>query len=194
MPTAFTVPTPHPAPQAFPAFHSRSPAHTTATLKQTAEKASAHRLAPGVALAEMSPCDHLSLEWPVALPLSQGLLFKLPGKAPPRLQAWCLLLSAALQLLLQLSSFPGLPTHTSLPHPCPLAFSDCGCISGKRSSLRITHNSGLVRRVRAAPVTPQWVLLAGTQGRITLALQAWPALDGSGILILTGLFLPHKPL
>lgn len=41
---------------------------------------------------------------------------------------------------------------------------------------------------------PSGVLLAGTQGSITMALQAWLALNGSGALILTGLLLLHRPL
>lgn len=43
-------------------------------------------------------------------------------------------------------------------------------------------------------VTPQRVLLAGTQGSIYEALQALPASGRSGALILTGLFLPCQSL
>lgn len=97
-----------PAPQAFPAFHGRSASHTTAALR----KVPARCLAPAVALAEMSPGDHMSVEWPAALPLSQILLCKLPSKeALPRPRAWCLLF-AALQLLPH--NLPRLPGHT----PC----------------------------------------------------------------------------
>lgn len=95
---------------------------------------------------------------------------------------------AALQHL----SWP--PWSHPLPLPCPLAFSGCGCSSRERSPLRITHNLSFLRRVGEAPVTPQWVLLAVTQGSVTLALQAWLALSGSGALNLTGLLLLHRPL
>lgn len=165
MPPAFTAPT---APQAFPAFHSRRPSHTTAALRHAARKAPAHCLAPGVALAEMSPYDYMLVERPTALPLSQILLCKLPSKALPRrgsgpVPPLCCPPVAPAQS-------PQACLATPAASPCPLAFSDCGCSSGERSPLRITQSLSFKRRVGAAPITPQWVLLAGTQGSVTLAL------------------------
>lgn len=124
-----------PAPQAFPAFHSRSASPTTAALRQAARRVPAYGMAPAVALAQMSPCDHVSAEWPAALPLRLILLCKLPSKALPRPRAWCLLF-AALQLLLH-----NLPRGLVTPPAslCPLAFSDCSSSSGERSPLRITQ-------------------------------------------------------
>lgn len=109
MPTAFTVPTPHAAPHVFPAFHSRrSPSHTTAALKQAAEKAPAHCLAPAMAPAEISSCDYLSLEWPEALPRPH------PGPRPgasslPPSNCSC-------------TSCPGLLSNTSCLTPAPWPF------------------------------------------------------------------------
>lgn len=78
---------------------SQSPSHTTAALKQAAEKAPAHCLAPAMAPAEISSCDYLSLEWPEALPRPH------PGPRPgasslPPSNCSC-------------TSFPGLLGHTS---------------------------------------------------------------------------------
>lgn len=122
MPTAFTAPHLHwtAAPQTFPALLSQSPPHSAAALSCSARTASAHCLAPAVALAEMSLRDHLSLEWPAALPLSLGLLCKLHGQAIPRPRAWCL--PSLPPSSYSCSIFPGLPGHAPCLCPGPWPF------------------------------------------------------------------------
>lgn len=135
-------------------------------------------MALALALADLSPCD--ACHWSSLQCCHSGNICSASCPAGPLPGAWHLV-SAALQLLLQLLSRPA-QSHLR-PHPAPWPLMTAAAVQGKV----ITENNSkpqLSEGDRVALVTPWWGLPAGTQGSVTWPGKLGPSLGGSGSLIL----------